>query len=413
MYDILLVSVPLRGKTKEENFGYLPAPYYLKGFLNKYDIKTKIIDGHSYIEKTEDLIKEIKKYEFRWLGLSLLSSLEIDLALNIGQHFKNVVYGGNGARDIQNQNVIIGDGYNTLLNLLKTDKLKDCPPLQLEDRPIPDYSDLKYSEDNINMLKLTGSEGCINNCSFCNVRDIWKHYRQLPGKTLANQSIEIIKRNTEFNFIYYTDALFNGSNKELKSFCEHLIDNNTTFLWKCRFCIKKDFDPEMFDLLEQSNCYEVSLGIESGSEKVRNSMNKSMKDISIYTHIFSLIVRNIRINMLLIVGYLTEDTDEFDKTLEMIRFIAENLSPEQLKMIRIYAQPYYLDDSTRKRVLKNNEYINLNNGPHFWSNENSDFTERFRRINQLYNTANRLGFECDTLKPKVRRGYYEKFQLYS
>jgi hypothetical protein len=427
MYDIVLVSIPLKGIAKEEQKGYIPGPYYLKGFLNKYDIKTKIIDGHYYIDETDKLIKKIKEYDFRWLGLSILSPLEINLALQIGKHFKNVIYGGSGVninvtdknlycnenlikQELSKYNHIEGDGYNSLLHLLQTGKLEKKPPLPLEERPLPDYTTLIYDENNINMLKLTGSEGCVNNCTFCNIRDIWKHYIKMPGKRLAQQSIDLIRDNPSFNFINYTDAIFNGSEKELREFCNYLIEKKSKFLWKCRYAIKSNADTEYFDLLEQSNCYEVSIGIESGSEKVRNSMNKKMSDTDIYKHLFSLLFRNIRINILLIVGYPTESNKEFDETLNVLKYIAKYVPKEKRNAIRIYAQSYFLDKSTEKRVLKDNVDVIVDKSPHFWRSKNSDITERLRRMNELYNTANGLSYSTDTLKPKLNIEYYGKFK---
>ncbi len=117
MYDLLFVSVPLKGVSKDEPIGFAPGPHYLKGYLKQFNFKVKIIDGYRY-HTIDELIEDIKQVDTRWIGLSVLSFLEIPDALYIESHFDNVFFGGSGIDldKLAGKKVIQGDGYNSLVH---------------------------------------------------------------------------------------------------------------------------------------------------------------------------------------------------------------------------------------------------------------------------------------------------------
>jgi len=75
---------------------------------------------------------------------------------------------------------------------------------------------------------------------------------------------------------------------------------------------------EVYQLMSEAGLKFVSIGVESGSEKVRNDMKK-MFDDSAMDFTFRMCAKyNIHMAWLLLVGYPTETEDEFQKTLDML-----------------------------------------------------------------------------------------------
>jgi radical SAM superfamily enzyme YgiQ (UPF0313 family) len=123
----------------------------------------------------------------------------------------------------------------------------------------------------------------------------------------------------------FTDSLLNGSIKVLKDLCQTLIEYKNTkqmkpVKWQGQFIARsrKDMPEEVFKLMKEAGCFFVSIGVESGSEKVRDDMKKMFNDEDLrYT--FEMCAKyEIQMAWLMIVGYPTETEEEFQKTLELL-----------------------------------------------------------------------------------------------
>jgi len=76
------------------------------------------------------------------------------------------------------------------------------------------------------------------------------------------------------DFLFYDD-LFVGSRPRLKEICDSIIDEKLPFTWSC--CARADFlHPDMMDLMKKAGCWLVEVGIESGSQRIIDSMRKNV-----------------------------------------------------------------------------------------------------------------------------------------
>ena len=88
LYDAVITSLPGMDKSKQA-----PGPSFLKGYLQTKGFKIKVIDGHMY-DTLDNIEREIKKYDFRWLGISVFSYMQKEDGLELGRRFENSFYGG-------------------------------------------------------------------------------------------------------------------------------------------------------------------------------------------------------------------------------------------------------------------------------------------------------------------------------
>jgi len=96
-----------------------PGPTYIKGYLEPFGFKVKLIEGHK-LDDLQAINEEIKKYEYRWLGISVFSFVQIDDALKLAEPFENVFFGGAGVGlKWPTKNYIVGQGEQTLVEFLK------------------------------------------------------------------------------------------------------------------------------------------------------------------------------------------------------------------------------------------------------------------------------------------------------
>jgi len=196
----------------------------------------------------------------------------------------------------------------------------------LDRLPFPDYSDFNFSSyrSQSPSLVITGSRGCVRNCTFCNVRSTWKAFRFRTGKSLAAEMLHQHERHgtTNFNF---SDNLVNGALHPFRDFCRELVEirrsRDIAFRWSGHFIIrsKAAMPPSDFELMRDAGADTFWVGIESGSEAVRAHMKKMFSDADMdYT--FEQCQRNgLRLQPMLFFGYPTETEADFRQTLDWIQ----------------------------------------------------------------------------------------------
>jgi anaerobic magnesium-protoporphyrin IX monomethyl ester cyclase len=231
----------------------------------------------------------------------------------------------------------------------------------------PNYEDFfidfpHYKEKHNLFLPILGSRGCVRNCTFCNVNEIWPTYRFRSGKHIAQ---EMIENNEKYNVSNYRfgDSLVNGSLKAFRDMCNELAiyNQNTSrpVQWTGQFICrsKKQMPYRDFVTMRQSGCVSVSIGIESGSEKVRNEIKKGFSEEDMIYTIDSCLSNNIEVTLMFLVGYPTETDKDFEDSINLLKYYADKSSMIHVKVgktLRLldhtplttnFSHLYYYDDN--------------------------------------------------------------------
>jgi hypothetical protein len=147
--------------------------------------------------------------------------------------------------------------------------------LSISDLPLPDYSTIDFNDYEIpNGVNSEFSRGCIAKCTFCEETHYFK-YRQRGYQDVIRE-IEYLYNNKGTNVIWFIDSLVNGSLKELRAFCKEIITRGLQIKWTGYCRCDGRMDLEFFKDLAASGCVMLNYGIESGSQKVLNDMNKGV-----------------------------------------------------------------------------------------------------------------------------------------
>ena len=285
-----------------------------------------------------------------WIGVSLLSVNSVLYTLDLCTELKTqdpdckIVLGGPGVSTFgimgaSNFGVfmqkagladtyIAGEGEYALIELLQG--ATDIEFKQIDDIdvfPFPDYSDFnfkKYTNKN-NAVAITGSRGCVRNCTFCDIKSAWKQYRFRSGKNIAEEIINHYQKygSTEF---YFTDSLINGSLKSFGGFLDAMIDARNSgriseqVRWSGQFICRPihQFKEEWYKRMQLAGAKQLHIGIESGSEAVMHDMGKILSNDDIDYTIKMLTKYKIQCDMLMIVGYPTETKQDFNCTLDLL-----------------------------------------------------------------------------------------------
>ena len=126
-----------------------------------------------------------------------------------------------------------------------------------------------YKLDNTRTLHMLSSRSCPFKCTFC-YHPLGTKYRKRSWDGFFEEmvhNIEKYKVNT-FNIL---DDLFSINRKRVEAFCAGIKPLNVR--WSVQLRVDK-IDSELLALMRDAGCYNLSYGLESGSETVLKSMKK-------------------------------------------------------------------------------------------------------------------------------------------
>jgi radical SAM superfamily enzyme YgiQ (UPF0313 family) len=177
--------------------------------------------------------------------------------------------------------------------------------------------------------------GCPLNCSYCTTGTI-------EGRLIRRHSSEAVVRwiarwrEAGVYQFYFVDSTFNLPPSLAKEICRKLIDHGLDIRWRS-ILYPGNVDKELVELMAKAGCVQVSMGFESGSERILRNMNKrfTLKDVRLISEMLS--DHGIRRMGFLLLGSPGETRESVEESL----VFADSLKLEMMRItagVRIYPQ---------------------------------------------------------------------------
>ncbi len=120
------------------------------------------------------------------------------------------------------------------------------------------------------------SRGCPHACNFCGSPGFWKrNVRFFTPEYFTNQ-LELLYRSGE-RFFYFSDDTFTLKKNLAIEVCRQIINKKLDISWQA-ICRVENIDDEIIKWMRKAGCGQISFGIESGSDKVRQLMGKKFSN---------------------------------------------------------------------------------------------------------------------------------------
>jgi radical SAM superfamily enzyme YgiQ (UPF0313 family) len=284
--------------------------------------------------------------------LSVFSSQSLDLVVPVSTVLREeapdsyVLVGGRGLDNVERQSKLnygeyfakylpvdatySGDAENSLLQVLEdryqghfiADPVSKSELMQV---PAADWTGLKFEaydgyDTNELRIPLTASKGCVRQCTFCDVAGSWPKYVFKSGADVAQEIIDIY-HNHGINKIEFTDNLVNGSISNFRAMNTVLAERLPNVIDYKGYAIcrpKNEFPESDFELASVAGASFFKVGIESGSERIRNDMKKKFTNDDIDWFAINCAKYNITQSWLMFAGYPTETEEDFQDTLRLL-----------------------------------------------------------------------------------------------
>jgi len=221
---------------------------------------TRIIVGGSVATSIPDLFLERNEVDAIVIGEGELTAAELVTALIDGRDISTI--DGIGFR---------ADGENIFTRARPMIEDLDTIPMPAWDLlPMGVYLEnpvVGVGRD----VDVVSSRGCPFGCTYC-YRIFGRKYRFYSAERVMAEIQELHDRY-DIDFVSFQDDCFILNHDRIYKLCDLLESSGLDLRWSCTGRVNS-VNPEILARMRQAGCVSVSFGIESGSQKILDSLNK-------------------------------------------------------------------------------------------------------------------------------------------
>jgi radical SAM superfamily enzyme YgiQ (UPF0313 family) len=182
----------------------------------------------------------------------------------------------------------------------------------LDVNPIPDYRLITGWKPG-GIISVATSRGCPFSCTFCSVPGMYGHAFRTHSIDRVLQELEVHKGNA---YTFFADDIFTANKKRVKELLRKMIERNLTPQWGAQVRTETVDDPELLELMRDSNCFNVYVGFESINPRTLKLFQKKQDLVKIERSIERFHAHKIRIHGMFVVGSDEDDVETLDATAE-------------------------------------------------------------------------------------------------
>jgi radical SAM superfamily enzyme YgiQ (UPF0313 family) len=298
MRVLLLTAKKVPRKESPLSYGDIRPPLglgFIAAVLETHGHEVLIVDNYLYPQDTTQIIEEFKPH---YIGL-YTHSAGFRAALNLIDEIKReyrkipLICGGPHATLMPEtipenvEHIVIGEGEFALLDIVEGKErnriIKKKRIEDLDTLPWPSYHHFidKPYDWKIEMFGMEGpvfvmntSRGCPFQCKFCSVRTIWgKEYRFFSASKIVDE-IERLILKYGAKGIYFREDNFTANRRRLLNFCNLLKERRIKVVWACETRVDTIDNYKILQQMVEVGCRGFYIGVESGSQRVLDNMNK-------------------------------------------------------------------------------------------------------------------------------------------
>jgi hypothetical protein len=192
---------------------------------------------------------------------------------------------------------------------------------------VVDFNLIEYSD---RLAPMKTSVGCPFACNFCSYPVSGGSYVQVGVDITLKQLLVLRQRGVRM--LVFTDDTLNVPPEKFKQLLKGMINNGLTDFQCFSFCRCQFLTEEIVGLMKQCGFSGVLLGIESGSAKVLEHMNKKATPVQYLKGISQLKEQGVTTFGAIMIGHPGETLDTVNETVDFLN---------QSGLDYCYVQPFY------------------------------------------------------------------------
>jgi len=339
--DVTFINLPspfLEDNTWVYPLGILNIATYTKNlgysvdFLDLAPLTKECIDDDRLTQLITEMVQKIKS---PYIGVSAVTPQYKYLSLIPKISNKRLIAGGAHATifpqdvlELGYESVVAGEGELVIDSILKgsTGIHRSNQIVNIDDIPFPDRS---YFKGYRGPSPVMAGRGCPFQCTFCAKIDGEAKTRFRNPKSVIEELLTI----PNDNIIFYDDT-FTLKKSWLEELCNGIIDAGIKKSFRCSTRADR-LTPEVVQLLKSAGFVEVCVGVESGSQRILDNLQKKTKVIDNSEAIKICHEQGLKFKAFMMLGNPGEGEESVQETYDWIR---QN-RPDKLGLYVFYPLP--------------------------------------------------------------------------
>lgn len=167
-------------------------------------------------------------------------------------------------------------------------------------------------------VNLMTSRGCPFNCNFCATPVNWGRNVRVRSPLNVIEEIEFLIEKYGAQVIYFYDDTFNLSARRVEEITSLMLARKLPIYWTCE--VRMDLmTKELLARMKEAGLFQISFGLEAGSERVRNEIINKKINIQDFHNLISWCQElDIIPSVFFIFSHPTETWEEAQETIKII-----------------------------------------------------------------------------------------------
>jgi len=348
MKILLVYPYFLEKRIHEEDMRAMPIGiHYVGAMLKEQGYDVDLLDWHALNNDPSTIKKTIRERAPDVLGFSVLQAnrwgaIEIARLAKAENPGIKVVFGGISPSFLwrhflthfpEVDFVVLGEGERPFLHLARwienggrERSLEDIPGIAYRtgkdirrNKPGPflrNIDDLPNPAKYFTFQHVASSRGCPWECVFCGSPSFW-------GRRVRFHSVDYFVTQLEMlhqkgvSFFYVSDDTFTMKRERVIEICREIIRRRLGITWAAISRVS-DVDAEVLSWMRRAGCVQVSYGVESGSEEIRDLLNKKITSSQILKAFSSTTGMGIMARAYFIYGNPGETPETIKETIDLM-----------------------------------------------------------------------------------------------
>jgi len=284
--------------------------------LKAINPEAPVVSGGGLATSNSGLLFQNTDCDITVMGEGEWTILELCRALEEGRDLGSVA----GIRFRENGAVISNDERKNIENLDKVPfPAWDLLPMEVYlGNPIwgdtaNNSSGFRKDVTVIRSMNIISSRGCPFSCNYCYHLFRRSSYRFRSARNIVEE-IEILIDGYGVDFIGFVDDNMMASEKRLLEFCDLMEKKKLPITWGCHGRVTSA-GPKILQRMAEAGCVWIGYGIESGSQRMLDAMNKKARVDQAREAIINTRMAGIYPNTTFIFGYPGETIETIQETI--------------------------------------------------------------------------------------------------
>lgn len=217
---------------------------------------------------------------------------------------------------------------------------------------------IDYFTNGSQYVSLITSRGCPYRCQFCSTTLFWGRRWRFRSASNVLEEMDLLYHQFNVRYFSFADDAATVNQKRMIEICQGIIDRGFDIAWDCTTRVNW-VSPEMLKWMRKAGCYRISFGVESGSQKILETIGKKQSIDQIVAAFEMAHHVGIHPSALLMVGNPGETHETIQETIDLVRRIKPYGVGVSITLVFPGTELYEL---SKAQGLINDDYW-LTNGP--------------------------------------------------